>query len=56
MQDYLDYKFSFHVWSIKSFLSIIMEISISLNCVSIEFSFVFMSDAEVSRFVQWFKT
>lgn len=56
MQDYLDCKFSFHVWSIKSFLSIIMEIFISLNCISIDFLFVFMSDAQLSRFIQWFKT
>lgn len=33
-----------------------MEIFISLNCISIDFLFVFMSDAQLSRFIQWFKT
>lgn len=50
MQDYLDYKLSFHVWSIESFLSIIMEISILLNFFSIEFLFVLISHAKPTDF------
>lgn len=53
MQDYLDYKFSFHVWSIESFLSVIMEISILLNFFAIEFLFVLISHAKPSHFIQY---
>jgi len=52
MQDYLDYKFSFHVWSIESFLSIVLEISTLLNFFSIEFLFVLISYAKPLHFIQ----